>query len=161
VEAGKEIHVYACETRPLNQGSRLTAWELSQDGIPVTLICESASGSLMRKGMIDKAIVGADKITRDAVFNKVGTYNHAIVAKYHKVPFYVAAPLSTFDLQHSSEDIEVEERSPGDLQLLGGCRFAPEGVEICNPAFDVVPLELVSALITEKGVFRPPLMPPV
>jgi methylthioribose-1-phosphate isomerase len=161
VEAGKEIHVYACETRPLNQGSRLTAWELSQDGIPVTLICESASGSLMRKGMIDKAIVGADRITRDAVFNKVGTYNHAIVAKYHKVPFYVAAPLSTFDLRHSSEDIEVEERSPRELQSLGGCRLAPEGVEICNPAFDVMPLELVSALITEKGVFRPPLMPPV
>lgn len=161
VEAGKEIHVYACETRPLNQGSRLTAWELSQDGIPVTLICENASGSLMRKGIIDKAIVGADRITRDAVFSKVGTYNHAIVAKYHKVPFYVAAPLSTFDLQHSAEDIEVEERSPEELQSLGGCRLAPEGVEICNPAFDVTPLELVSALITEKGVFRPPLMPPV
>ena len=161
VEAGKEIHVYACETRPLNQGSRLTAWELSQDGIPVTLICESASGSLMRRGMINKAIVGADRITRDAVFNRVGTYNHAIVAKYHKVPFYVAAPLFTFDLQHFSEDIEVEERGPEELQSMGGCRLAPEGVDICNPSFDVTPLELVSALITEKGVFRPPLMPPI
>ncbi|NPV63328.1 MAG: S-methyl-5-thioribose-1-phosphate isomerase [Methanotrichaceae archaeon] len=161
VEAGKDISVYACETRPLNQGSRLTAWELAQDGIPVTLICESMSGSLMRKGRIDKAIVGADRITRDVVFNKIGTYNHAVLARYHKVPFYVAAPLSTFDLAHAEEDIVVEERDPDEICLQGEVRLAPEGIEVYNPAFDATPLDLVSALITEKGVFRPPLMPPI
>lgn len=161
VLAGKEIHVYACETRPLNQGSRLTAWELSEDGIPVTLICDNMSGSLMRKGRIDKAIVGADRITKDAVFNKIGTYGHAVLAKYHKIPFYVAAPLSTFDLAHSEAEITVEERDPEEVCTLAGTRLAPEGIDIYNPAFDATPLDLVSALITEKGVFRPPLMPPV
>lgn len=160
VEAGKEIHVYACETRPLNQGSRLTAWELSQDGIPVTLICESASGSLMRRGMIDKAIVGADRITRDAVFNKIGTYNHAVLAKHHRIPFYVAAPLSTFDLAHKEEDVIVEERDASEMCVLGDVQLAPADVDVFNPAFDATPLELVTALITERGVFRPPLMPP-
>jgi methylthioribose-1-phosphate isomerase len=161
VEAGKEIHVYACETRPLNQGSRLTAWELAQDGIPVTLICDSMSGSLMRKGRIDKAIVGADRITKDAVFNKIGTYSHAVLAKYHRIPFYVAAPLSTFDLGHREEEITVEERDPEEICYTGDVRLAPEGIDVYNPAFDATPLEMVSALITEKGVFRPPLMPPV
>lgn len=161
VESGKDIHVYACETRPLNQGSRLTAWELSQDGIPVTLICESASGSLMRKGLIDKAIVGADRITKDAVFNKIGTYNHAVLARAHSIPFYVAAPLSTFDIAHEEGDIIVEERDATEVCMLGGTQAAPAGVEIYNPAFDATPLDLVSALITEKGIFRPPLMPPV
>lgn len=159
VEAGKEIHVYACETRPLNQGSRLTAWELAQDAISVTLICENMSGSLMRKGRIDKAIVGADRITKDVVFNKIGTYNHAVLAKYHKVPFYVAAPLSTFDLRHEEADILVEERDPDEICTLSGIRLAPHGIDVYNPAFDATPLELVTGLITEKGVFRPPLMP--
>jgi len=161
VAAGKEIHVYACETRPLHQGSRLTAWELVQDGIPVTLICEGMSGSLMRKGRIDRAIVGADRITRDAVFNKIGTYSHAVLARYHKVPFYVAAPLSTFDLRHEEQDITVEERDPEEICTLGAARLAPEGIDVYNPAFDATPLELVTGLITEKGVFRPPLLPPV
>jgi methylthioribose-1-phosphate isomerase len=161
VAEGKEIHVYACETRPLNQGSRLTAWELSQDGIPVTLVCESASGSMMRKGMIDKAIVGADRITRDVVFNKIGTYNHAVVAQKNGVPFYVAAPLSTFDLKHSEADIIVEERSPQEICSLGCIQLAPEGIEVYNPAFDATPLELVSGIVTEKGVFKPPLMPKI
>ncbi len=161
VEAGKNIHVYACETRPLNQGSRLTAWELSQDRIPVTLICESASGSLMRKGLINKAIVGADRVTKDAVFNKIGTYNHAVLARAHGIPFYVAAPLSTFDIAHSEEDITIEERDASEMCMLGGARLAPEGIEIYNPAFDATPLGLVSALITERGIFRPPLMPPI
>jgi len=161
VAAGKEIHVYACETRPLNQGSRLTAWELATDGIPVTLICDSMSGSLMRKGRIDKAIVGADRITKDAVFNKIGTYNHAVLAKYHRIPFYVAAPLSTFDLAHREAEITVEERDPEEVCTLAGTRLAPEGIDVYNPAFDATPLELVSALITEKGIFRPPLMPSV
>ena len=161
IEAGKELHVYACETRPLHQGSRLTAWELAQDGIPVTLICESMSGSLMRKGKIDKAIVGADRITRDVVFNKIGTYNHAVLAKYHKLPFYVAAPLSTFDLRHEEQDIIVEERDAEEICTLAGVRLAPEGIDVYNPAFDATPLDLITGLITEKGVFRPPLMPPV
>lgn len=161
VEAGKEIHVYACETRPLNQGSRLTAWELINEGIEVTLICESASGSLMRKGRIDKAIVGADRITKDAVFNKIGTYNHAVLAKAHKLPFYVAAPLSTFDLEHSEADITIEERGSEELCCVGGVQLAPTGIDTYNPAFDATPLNLVTALITEKGIFRPPLMPPV
>jgi len=160
-EAGKSISVYSCETRPLHQGSRLTAWELAQDGIPVTLICEGMSGSLMRKGRIDKVIVGADRITKDAVFNKIGTYSHAVLANYHKVPFYVAAPLSTFDPANFEEDIVVEERDPEEICQLGGQRLAPEGIKVYNPAFDATPLKLVSALITEKGVFRPPLMPPV
>lgn len=160
-EAGKRIHVYACETRPLYQGSRLTAWELAQDGIEVTLICDSMSGSLMRKGMIDKAIVGADRITKDAVFNKIGTYNHAVLARFHRIPFYVAAPLSTFDPKHQEEEITVEERDPEEICTFGGTRLAPEGIDVYNPAFDATPLELVTGLITEKGVFRPPLMPPI
>jgi methylthioribose-1-phosphate isomerase len=161
IEAGKELHIYACETRPLHQGSRLTTWELAQDGIPVTLICESMSGSLMRKGKIDKAIVGADRITRDVVFNKIGTYNHAVLAKYHKLPFYVAAPLSTFDLRHEEQDIIVEEREAEEICTLAGVRLAPEGIDVYNPAFDATPLDLITGLITEKGIFRPPLMPPV
>ncbi len=161
VKVGKDIHVYACETRPLNQGSRLTAWELAQDGIPVTLICDSMSGSLMRQGRIDKSIVGADRITKDAVFNKIGTYSHAVLAKYHRIPFFVAAPLSTFDLVHREVEITVEERDPEEVCTLAGTRLAPEGIDVYNPAFDATPLEMVSALITEKGVFRPPLMPPV
>lgn len=160
-EASKRIHVYACETRPLYQGSRLTAWELAQDGIEVTLICDSMSGSLMRKGMIDKAIVGADRITKDAVFNKIGTYNHAVLARFHRIPFYVAAPLSTFDPKHQEEEITVEERDPEEICTFGGTRLAPEGIDVYNPAFDATPLELVTGLITEKGVFRPPLMPPI
>ncbi|MGV8176160.1 MAG: S-methyl-5-thioribose-1-phosphate isomerase [Methanothrix sp.] len=156
---GKRIHVYACETRPLHQGSRLTAWELFQDGIPVTLICDSMSGSLMRMGKIDKVIVGADRITRDAVFNKIGTYSHAVLARHHNIPFYVAAPLSTFDPRHEESDITVEERDPEEICSLNGKRLAPEGIEAYNPAFDATSLELVTGIITEKGVFRPPLMP--
>jgi methylthioribose-1-phosphate isomerase len=161
VEAGKEIRVYACETRPLHQGSRLTVWELQEEGIPVTLICESAAGSLMRQGKIDRAIVGADRITRDAAFNKIGTYSHAVLARFHHVPFYVAAPLSTFDLAHSEKDIIVEERDPEEICTVAGTRMAPAGAAAYNPAFDATPLELVTALVTEKGIFRPPLMPPI
>jgi methylthioribose-1-phosphate isomerase len=161
VAAGKHIHVYSCETRPLHQGSRLTCWELSQDKIPVTLLCDSMSGSLMRKGKIDKVIVGADRITRDAAFNKIGTYSHAVMAKHHKIPFYVAAPLSTFDRQHGESEIVVEERDGEEISRCGGVQLAPQGIEVYNPAFDATPLELVTGLITEKGVFRPPLMPPI
>jgi methylthioribose-1-phosphate isomerase len=161
VEEGKDIRVYACETRPLHQGSRLTAWELQEDGIPVTIICESAAGSLMRKGKIDSAIVGADRITRDAVFNKIGTYSHAVLARFHGIPFYVAAPLSTFDPARSEEDITIEVRDPEEICTLAGTRLAPTGAKAFNPAFDATPLELVTALVTEKGIFRPPLMPPI
>jgi methylthioribose-1-phosphate isomerase len=161
VEAGKEIQVYACETRPLHQGSRLTAWELQEAGIPVTIICESAAGILMRQGKIDKAIVGADRITRDAVFNKIGTYSHAVLARFHHIPFYVAAPLSSFDPARSEKDIIIEERDPEEICTLAGTRLAPAGAAAYNPAFDATPLELVTALLTEKGVFRPPLMPPL
>ncbi len=161
VAAGKHIHVYACETRPLHQGSRLTCWELSRDGIPVTLLCDSMSGSLMRKGKIDKVIVGADRITRDAAFNKIGTYSHAVLAKHHRIPFYVAAPLSTFDRLHEESEIVVEERDGEEICRMGEVQLAPQGIEVYNPAFDATPLELVSGLITEKGIFRPPLMPPI
>ncbi|ABK14158.1 MAG: S-methyl-5-thioribose-1-phosphate isomerase [Methanothrix sp.] len=157
---GKEIHVYACETRPLNQGSRLTSWELMEDNIDVTLVCDSASGILMRRGMIDSVIVGADRITRDAVFNKIGTYTHAVLAKAHGIPFYVAAPLSTFDASHDESEIVIEERDGDELRRLGVTRLAPDGVKVYNPAFDATPIDLVSAMITEKGVFRQPLMPP-
>jgi methylthioribose-1-phosphate isomerase len=117
------------------------------------------SGSLMRKGKIDSVIVGADRITRDVVFNKIGTYNHAVLAKHHKIPFYVAAPLSTFDRINAEEDITVEERDPEEICTMAGMRLAPQGIAVYNPAFDATPLELVTGLITEKGVFRPPLMP--
>jgi len=159
VAEGKKISVYSCETRPLHQGSRLTAWELSEDKIPVTLICDSMVGMIMRQGKIDKVIVGADRITKDAVFNKVGTYTHAVLAKAHGIPFYVAAPISTFDLAHSEEDVEIEERDPDEIRRLGERQLAPLGVPIYNPAFDATPLDLVSAIITERGIFRPPEMP--
>jgi methylthioribose-1-phosphate isomerase len=161
VAAGKHIHVYACETRPLYQGSRLTAWELAEDKIPVTLICDSISGSLMRKGRIDKVIVGADRITRDAVFNEIGTYSHAVLARHHRIPFYVAAPLFVFDSLHEEVDIIVEEGGPEGICAMAGSRLAPQGIDVYNPVLDSTPLELVSGLITEKGVFRPPLMPAI
>jgi methylthioribose-1-phosphate isomerase len=153
---GKRISVYACETRPLFQGSRLTAWELTEDKIPVTLICDSMAGMAMRQGKIDKVIVGADRITKDAVFNKVGTYTHAVLAKAHGIPFYVAAPISTFDLRHQEKEVEIEERDPDEIRRLGNKQLAPLGVPIYNPAFDATPLDLVSAIITERGIFRPP-----
>ena len=156
---GKKISVYACETRPLFQGSRLTAWELSEDNIPVTLICDNMAGMIMRQGRIDKVIVGADRITKDAVFNKIGTYTHAVLAKAHGIPFYVAAPISTFDLAHSEKDVEIEERDGDEIRRLGNKQLAPLGVPIYNPAFDATPLDLVSAIITERGIYRPPEMP--
>ncbi len=155
VSQGKKLKVIACETRPLLQGSRLTSWELLQDGIPVTLITDSTAGYLMRQGKIDRIIVGADRITRDAVFNKIGTYTHSVLAKEHNIPFYVAAPISTFDLAHQEKDIEIELRSPSELKYLAGKKLAPDEVEVYNPAFDATPLENVTAIITEKGIHRP------
>ena len=156
VEAGKDVRVIACETRPLNQGSRLTCWELLRDGIDVTLLPDSSAAYLMRKGMIDLVVVGADRITGDAVFNKIGTYMHAVAARHHGVPFYVAAPLSTFDLSHREADITVEERDRSELTSCGDRRLAPEGVGVLNYAFDATPLALVDAIVTEIGVLRPP-----
>ena len=146
----------ACETRPLNQGSRITAWELMEDKIPVTLITDSSAAYLMQRGLIDKVIVGADRIVKDAVFNKIGTYSHAVNAKHHGIPFYVAAPMSTFDLDHTEADIKVEERDGDELRYFKGIKNAPDGVDVLNFAFDATPLELVSAIVTEEGVVYPP-----
>jgi methylthioribose-1-phosphate isomerase len=157
VQAGKEVRVIACETRPLLQGSRLTAWELDRDGIAVTVIPDSAAAHLMRKGMIDCVVVGADRITHDAVFNKVGTYMHAVSARAHGIPFYVAAPLSTFDPDHDEEEIEIEDRGRDEVANFGNRVLVPEGVPVLNPAFDATPLSLVTAIITPIGVLRPPL----
>jgi methylthioribose-1-phosphate isomerase len=159
VAEGKRISVYSCETRPLHQGSRLTAWELSEDNIPVTLICDNMAGMAMRQGLVDKVIVGADRITKDAVFNKIGTYSHAVLAKAHGIPFYVAAPISTFDLERSEKDVEIEERDPDEIRRMGNKQLAPTDVPVYNPAFDATPLDLVTAIITERGIFRPPEMP--
>ncbi|MDF0594319.1 S-methyl-5-thioribose-1-phosphate isomerase [Methanotrichaceae archaeon M04Ac] len=159
VAQGKKISVYACETRPLFQGSRLTAWELSEDNIPVTLICDSMAGMIMRQGKIDKVIVGADRITKDAVFNKIGTYTHAVLAKAHGIPFYVAAPISTFDLAHSEEEVEIEERGADEIRRLGDRQLAPPEVRVYNPAFDATPIDLVTGIITERGIYRPPEIP--
>ncbi|MBI4362116.1 MAG: S-methyl-5-thioribose-1-phosphate isomerase [Euryarchaeota archaeon] len=153
---GKRLRVVACETRPLNQGARLTSWELSRDEFDVTLIPDNAAAHLIRKGGVDRIVVGADRITRDAVFNKIGTYMVSLAARAHHVPFYVAAPVSTFDLEHRERDITIEERSPDELRWLGGRRNAPDEVRVYNPAFDATPLSHVSALITERGVLRPP-----
>jgi methylthioribose-1-phosphate isomerase len=158
VEAGKDIKVISCETRPLNQGSRITTWELMEEKIPVTLITDSMSGHVMRKGMVDKVIVGADRITADAVFNKIGTYTHSVIAKEHGIPFYVAAPVSTFDFEQFEDDIEIELRNPDELRFFGNHQIAPLNVDVYNPAFDATPMEYVSAVITENGVFYPPFL---
>ena len=155
---GKDIRVIACETRPLNQGSRITAWELMEDKIPVTLITDSMSGAVMRKGMVDKVIVGADRITQDAVFNKIGTYTHSVIAKEHGIPFYVAAPVSTFDFEHLEDEIQIELRKPEELKFFGSHQIAPLDVEVYNPAFDATPMENVTAIITENGIFYPPFL---
>jgi methylthioribose-1-phosphate isomerase len=155
-EAGKKVNVIACETRPLLQGARLTAWELSRDGIPVTVITDSMSAHVMRTGIIDAVIVGADRITGDAVFNKIGTYMHAIIARHHGIPFYVAAPLSTFDMTSKARDVVIEERGRDEIVTIGNRTFVPPAVPVKNPAFDATPLELVTAIITEKGIIRPP-----
>jgi methylthioribose-1-phosphate isomerase len=156
IKTGKKITVIACETRPLLQGARLTAWELARDGIPVTVITDSMAASFMRTGTIDAVIVGADRITGDAVFNKIGTYMHAVLARYHGIPFYVAAPLSTFDVTRSARDVVIEERGRDEIAIIGNRTFVPPAVPVKNPAFDATPMELVSAIITEQGIIRPP-----
>jgi len=157
VQAGKRIMVYACETRPLLQGARLTAFELKSEGIQFRLITDGMSASIMQRGLVRKVVVGADRITRSGdVVNKVGTCGHAIIARRYGIPFYVAAPLSTIDLDVDAQEIRIEERDQEEVTHIGGARLAPEGTRALNPAFDLTPSELVSAIITEKGVFRPP-----
>jgi len=157
-EAGKNISVYADETRPYLQGARLTAWELMEEGIPVTLITDSMAGYFMKKGIISAVIVGADRIAANGdVANKIGTYTLAVLAKENRVPFYVAAPLSTLDLSiESGDDIPIEERDEREVTHIGGVRIAPYGVKVANPAFDVTPNQYVTAIITDAGVVYPP-----
>jgi methylthioribose-1-phosphate isomerase len=159
VEQGKRVQVIADETRPVLQGARLTAWELHKDGIPVTLIADNMAASLMRRGMIDLVIVGADRIAANGdVANKIGTYGVAVLAQAHGIPFYVAAPLSTIDGSLPSGDhIPIEERQADEITHLGDCQIAPAGIGVLNPAFDVTPHAYVHAIITEVGVLRPPL----
>ena len=152
-EQGKKIKVIAGETRPLLQGARLTAYELKRDGIPVTLITDNMAAYVMSKGLVNKVIVGSDRIVQDAVVNKIGTYGVAVLAHEHGIPFYVAAPTSTFDLAHTSKDVVIEERKPEEVTHIGSQQIAPEGIAIMNPAFDITPLNYVSAIICEKRVF--------
>ena len=158
VEAGKRISVIADETRPFLQGARLTAWEMVQENIPVTLITDNMSGHLMQHGEIDAVVVGTDRVAANGdVANKIGTYMVAVLAKRHGIPFYVACPLSTIDLSIAQgKDIPIEERSNDEVMGFRDYRWAPEGVSVRNPAFDVTPAELVTALITEKGIIYKP-----
>ncbi|MGQ9645071.1 MAG: S-methyl-5-thioribose-1-phosphate isomerase [Thermodesulfobacteriota bacterium] len=155
---GKRFHVFVDETRPLLQGSRLTAWELAQERIPATVLTDNMAGWLMKKGMVKLVLVGADRIARNGdTANKIGTYGLAILSKYHGVPFYVAAPTSTLDLSlPSGEKIPIEERVAEEVTHLSGKRVAPKGVDACNPAFDVTPHSLIHGIITEKGIARKP-----
>jgi methylthioribose-1-phosphate isomerase len=157
-EQGKKIQVIADETRPVLQGARLTAWELMQDHIPVTLITDNMAGTLMRQGKIHLCIVGADRIAANGdVANKIGTYSVAVLAKAHDIPFYVAAPYSTIDLQtRSGEDIPIEQRNPAEVTTIHGSHpVAPDGVAVYNPAFDVTPAALITGIVTERGIFKP------
>jgi methylthioribose-1-phosphate isomerase len=157
-EAGKKIQVMADETRPVLQGARLTAWELMQDGIPVTVITDNMAGSLMRQGKVHVCVVGADRITANGdVANKIGTYSVAVLAHAHGIPFYVAAPSSTIDLSMESGDqIPIEQRDPREVtHVRGETVIAPDGVSVANPAFDVTPARLITGIITEKGIFHP------
>jgi len=156
-ESGKNIKVIATETRPVQQGSRLTAFELKHDGIDVSLIPDTAVGYTMANGLVNGVIVGADRILQTGhVFNKIGTYQVATMAKQHNIPFYVAAPLSTFDLESRHENIIIEQRKASEVTGIGDKRTAPDGIDVINPAFDMTPPELISGIITENGIAKPP-----
>tara|TARA_B100000378_G_C18050340_1_gene413088 strand:+ start:1043 stop:2077 length:1035 start_codon:yes stop_codon:yes gene_type:complete len=156
-DSGKNIKVIATETRPVQQGSRLTAFELKHDGIDVTIIPDTAVGYTMANGLVNKIVVGADRILRTGhVFNKIGTYQVAAIAKQHDIPFYVAAPLSTFDLESDPEDVIIEQRDPSEVTRVGDKNTAPDGVNVINPAFDMTPPELISGIITEKSIVKAP-----
>jgi len=154
-EQGKKISVVVTETRPRLQGARLTAYELKSAGIPFCLITDSMVGYVMSRGMVSKVVVGADRIVRDAVINKIGTYSVAVLARVHGVPFYVAAPLSSFDSGHGVGDVVIEERDADEVTCFCGKRVAPSGTRVLNPAFDVTPMKYVSAVICERGVYAP------
>jgi methylthioribose-1-phosphate isomerase len=153
-EQSKKIKVIADETRPLLQGARLTTYELMRDGIPVTLITDNMAAHVMSKGMVNLVVVGADRIVQDAVFNKIGTYGVAILAKEHNVPFYVAAPKSTFDLTRKAAEVVIEERNPEEITRVGSTQIAPSGVKTYNPAFDATPLKYVAGIITEDKIYK-------
>lgn len=157
-EQGKKIKVFVDETRPYLQGARLTAWELMKYGIEAILISDNMAGWMMKKGLVDMVIVGADRVVANGdVANKIGTYSLAVLAKHHSIPFYTALPTSTIDLsKKTGDEIPIEERSEDEVTHCGGRRIAPEGVKVMNPAFDVTPAELVTGIITEKGIIRPP-----
>ncbi len=156
-ESGKNIKVIATETRPVQQGSRLTAFELKHDGFDVSLIPDTAVGYTMANGLVNKVIVGADRIVKTGhVFNKIGTYQIATMAKQHGIPFYVAAPLSTFDMKSDAKDVVIEMREGTEVTGIGDKKTAPDGINVINPAFDITPPELISGIITEKGVAKPP-----
>lgn len=155
VRSGKRVKVYATETRPRMQGAKLTTYELQQDGIPVTLIVDGAVGLVMSKGLVSKVITGADRITKDAVFNKIGTYQVALLARQHGIPFYVAAPRSTFDFTRLGDEVQIEERDAREITHVGSKRLTPKGIAVYNPAFDRTPIELVSGVITEYGLVSP------
>ena len=158
VEHGKRLRVLADETRPFLQGARLTAWELWKDGIDVRVIADNMAGSFMLQGLIDAVIVGADRIAANGdVANKIGTYPVAVLAKQHEIPFYVAAPFSTLDLNMpDGSHIPIEQRDPAEVTHFGGTRVVPDGVKVFNPAFDVTPYQFVTAIITDRGVAQPP-----
>ncbi|MFW6383808.1 MAG: S-methyl-5-thioribose-1-phosphate isomerase [Halodesulfurarchaeum sp.] len=165
-EAGTEVEVVANETRPLNQGSRITTTELLDREVPTTLIPDNASGLLMQEGRIDAVVVGADRVVLDGgeqfgdqgvVYNKIGTYKHAVLADRHDVPFVVAAPVATIDGERTADAVEIEQRDPGELREIYGSPNAPEDVPVRNPAFDATPMELVDYLVTEDGAFQPPI----
>jgi len=154
---GKNIKVIATETRPVQQGSRLTVFELKHDGIDVSLIPDTAVGYTMANRLVNKIIVGADRILRTGhVYNKIGTYQLAIMAKQHNLPFYVAAPLSTFDMKNNPEDVIIEQRKASEVTGIGDKKTAPDGINVINPAFDMTPPELISGIITENGIAKPP-----
>jgi len=156
-ESGKNIKVIATETRPVQQGSRLTAFELKHDGIDVSLIPDTAVGYTMANGLVNGVVVGADRILRTGhVFNKIGTYQVATMAKQHNIPFYVAAPLSTFDLKSNPENVVIEQRKASEVTGIGDTKTAPDGIDVINPAFDMTPPELISGIITENGIAKPP-----
>jgi len=157
-ENGKDVHVYADETRPLLQGARLTAWELHYSGVPVTLICDNMAGQVMKEKKVDLVIVGADRIAKNGdTANKIGTYSLSILAKHHNIPFYVSAPISTFDLNISNgSQIPIEQRDAKEIYLWKNEIIAPQNIQFYNPAFDVTPAENITAFITEKGLIYPP-----
>ncbi|MGH7832679.1 MAG: S-methyl-5-thioribose-1-phosphate isomerase [Candidatus Binatia bacterium] len=157
-ESGKQVEVFVNETRPFLQGARLTAWELKKENIPLTLIADSSAGFLMQRGKVDAVVVGCDRVAQNGdVANKIGTYSLAVLAQRHRIPFYVAGPISSFDLNcPSGKEIPIEERDPREVSHIFGRPVSPRGVRVLNLAFDITPNELVSAFITEKGIITPP-----